>query len=59
MKIYLILEYKKDGEHVWADVKAFTSPKQRNIAFHALPKDIDAEAADIEVAKRSYNKKVA
>lgn len=56
MKIYLVLEYKKQGNNVWAEVQAFTSTRQQMKALEqvALKKDADYEGQEVEVSKRAY-----
>lgn len=60
MKIYLVLEYKKESGNVWAEVTAFTSKSERYYAFQDLKvknPQADAEEQDVEVTKRPYSKK--
>ena len=59
MKIYLILKYNQDGPNTWADVWAYTSPRERDDAFYALKGEHptwDVETQDITVTKRPYKK---
>jgi hypothetical protein len=59
VKIYLILEYKKDIQNnVWAEVTAYTSPTVRDDAYAAAAfhTGADVEKQDIEVQKRPYKK---
>ena len=57
--IYLILEYKSQGTNVWAEVKAFTSARERDKVFSAYPKDTDVEKVDAEISRRTYKSKKA
>ena len=59
MKIHLILEYKRQGNNVWADVQAFTSPRQRDAVMAEYPEGTDMEGVDVEVSKRAYIRKDA
>lgn len=54
MKIHLILVYHHQGQNVWADVEAYTSPRERDKAMQ--DRQGDFEAIDTEVLKRAYNK---
>jgi hypothetical protein len=57
MKIYLILEYKKDqAGNVWAETQAFTSAMERDKAFSAMPAEVDKETQDLTITKRTYIK---
>lgn len=59
MKIYLILEYKKEGNNLFADPVAFTSKSERNYAFADLQANkpgVNADVVDIEITKRPYHK---
>lgn len=57
MKVHLILIYHKQGENVWADVEAYTSPRERDKALLALETQHgDLEGVDVEVKKRKYDK---
>lgn len=60
LTIYLILEYKKQDQNVWAEVQAFTSPIERDKAFSVLNDGTrDVETQDVVVTKREYRKVTA
>lgn len=54
MKVYLILEYKRQNTDVWAEVQAFTSASVRDREYAKTPHGADVEKLDVEVQKREY-----